>query len=160
MKLVFATNNKNKIKEITALLPESLDILSLADINCKEDIPETADTIAGNALQKATYVFDNYGYNCFADESMINRCLKLSFCVAIPTGQLLELQALIPKHPIACRAELDTAIASAPIIIAFAKSSATLNPPVMTSVISLAFLFFLYPYHVFPSHTRLGVVCC
>ena len=69
MKLVFATNNKNKIKEIKALLPSSLELLSLADINCKEDIPETADTIAGNAIQKAKYVFDNYGYNCFADDT-------------------------------------------------------------------------------------------
>jgi XTP/dITP diphosphohydrolase len=69
MKLVFATNNKNKIKEIKALLPSSLQILSLEDINCKEDIPETADTIAGNALQKAKYIFDNYGYNCFADDT-------------------------------------------------------------------------------------------
>lgn len=69
MKLVFATNNKNKIKEIKNLLPDSLVILSLEDINCHEEIPETADTIAGNALQKAAYVFDNYGYNCFADDT-------------------------------------------------------------------------------------------
>jgi XTP/dITP diphosphohydrolase len=69
MKLVFATNNKNKIKEIKNLLPETLHILSLEDINCLEDIPETADTIVGNALQKAKYVFDKYGYNCFADDT-------------------------------------------------------------------------------------------
>ena len=69
MKLVFATNNKNKIKEIKALLPDSLTILSLDDIGCHEDIPETADTITGNALQKAKHVFDKYGYNCFADDT-------------------------------------------------------------------------------------------
>jgi XTP/dITP diphosphohydrolase len=69
MKLVFATNNKNKIEEIKALLPDSITLLSLEDINCQEDIPETADTIAGNALQKAKYVFDNYGYNCFSDDT-------------------------------------------------------------------------------------------
>jgi XTP/dITP diphosphohydrolase len=69
MQLVFATNNKNKIKELKNLLPTSLNVLSLEDINCKEDIPETSDTIAGNALQKAKYVFDNYGYNCFADDT-------------------------------------------------------------------------------------------
>tara|TARA_B110000459_G_scaffold44144_1_gene48731 strand:- start:5500 stop:6072 length:573 start_codon:yes stop_codon:yes gene_type:complete len=69
MKLVFATNNKNKIKEIKNLLGNSIELLSLADINCHEDIPETADTIAGNALQKAQYVFDKYGYNCFADDT-------------------------------------------------------------------------------------------
>tara|TARA_B100000809_G_scaffold228064_1_gene240823 strand:+ start:131 stop:700 length:570 start_codon:yes stop_codon:yes gene_type:complete len=69
MQLVFATNNKNKIKEIKSLLPDSLEILSLDDINCSEDIPETSDTITGNALQKAKHVFDNYGYNCFADDT-------------------------------------------------------------------------------------------
>ena len=69
MQLVFATNNKNKIKEIKSLLPDSLEILSLDDINCYEDIPETSDTIAGNALQKAKHVFSNYGYNCFADDT-------------------------------------------------------------------------------------------
>ncbi len=69
MKLVFATNNKNKIKEIKLLLNNSLEILSLEDIGCFEEIPETADTIAGNALQKAEYVFDKYGYNCFADDT-------------------------------------------------------------------------------------------
>ena len=69
MKLVFATNNSNKIKEIKSLLNDSVNLLSLEDINCKEDIPETSDTIAGNALQKAKYVYDNYGYNCFADDT-------------------------------------------------------------------------------------------
>jgi XTP/dITP diphosphohydrolase len=69
MKLVFATNNKNKIKEIKHLLDNSLEILSLEDIGCFEDIPETADTIKGNAIQKAEYVYTNYGYNCFADDT-------------------------------------------------------------------------------------------
>ncbi|MBL4592452.1 MAG: non-canonical purine NTP diphosphatase [Flavobacteriales bacterium] len=69
MKLVFSTNNKNKIKEIRALINNSIELLSLEDINCNEEIPETSDTIAGNALQKAKYVFDNYGYNCFADDT-------------------------------------------------------------------------------------------
>jgi len=69
MKLVFATNNVNKIKEIKNLLGDSIQLLSLADINCEEEIPETSDTIAGNALQKAQYVYDKYGYNCFADDT-------------------------------------------------------------------------------------------
>lgn len=69
MKLVFATNNKNKIKEIKHLLDNSLEILSLEDIGCLEDIPETADTIEGNAIQKAKYVYDKFGYNCFADDT-------------------------------------------------------------------------------------------
>lgn len=69
MKLVFATNNSNKIKEIKNLIGDSIELLSLKDINCLEDIPETSDTIAGNALQKVQYVFDKYGYNCFADDT-------------------------------------------------------------------------------------------
>jgi XTP/dITP diphosphohydrolase len=69
MKLVFATNNKNKIKEINNLLGNSIELLSLEDINCFEEIPETSETIAGNALQKAQYVFEKFGYNCFADDT-------------------------------------------------------------------------------------------
>jgi XTP/dITP diphosphohydrolase len=69
LKLVFATNNKNKIKEIKHLLNNSLELLSLDDISCLEDIPETADTIEGNAIQKAQYVYEKYGYNCFADDT-------------------------------------------------------------------------------------------
>lgn len=69
MKLVFASNNRNKIKEIQLLLPDSIQILSLSDINCDVDIPETADTIEGNAILKANYVTEHYGYNCFADDS-------------------------------------------------------------------------------------------
>ena len=69
MKLVFASNNHNKIKEIQLLVPNSIEILSLKDIGCTEDIPETADTIEGNAILKANYVAQKYGFNCFADDS-------------------------------------------------------------------------------------------
>jgi XTP/dITP diphosphohydrolase len=69
MKLVFASNNINKIREIQLLLPEFIQILSLEDIGCIEDILETADTIEGNATLKANYVTDKYGYDCFADDS-------------------------------------------------------------------------------------------
>ena len=69
MKLVFASNNQNKIKEIQLLVPPSIQILSLKDIGCFEDIPETADTIEGNAILKANHVTENFGYNCFADDS-------------------------------------------------------------------------------------------
>ncbi len=69
MKLVFASNNHNKIKEIQLLVPNSIEILSLNDIGCTEDIPETADTIEGNAILKANYVTEKYGFNCFADDS-------------------------------------------------------------------------------------------
>ena len=69
MKLVFATNNKHKLSEIRAILGEQVEILSLEDINCHADIPETADTLEGNALQKAQYVVDHYGMSCFADDT-------------------------------------------------------------------------------------------
>ena len=69
MQLVFASNNQNKITEIQALVPNLIDILSLKDIGCTEDIPETADTIEGNAILKANYVTEKYGFNCFADDS-------------------------------------------------------------------------------------------
>jgi XTP/dITP diphosphohydrolase len=69
MQLVFASNNKNKIKEIQLLLPDSIQILSLEDIGCTEEIPETATTIEGNAILKANYVSQKYGYDCFADDS-------------------------------------------------------------------------------------------
>ncbi len=69
MPLVFASNNPNKIKEIQLLLPNNLQILSLEDIGCLEDIPETAPTIEGNAIQKANYVTEKYGYPCFADDT-------------------------------------------------------------------------------------------
>lgn len=69
MKLVFASNNKNKIAEIKQMLPKTIELLSLEDIGCTEDIPETADTIEGNAILKANYVTQKYGYPCFADDT-------------------------------------------------------------------------------------------
>lgn len=69
MQLVFASNNKNKIKEIQALVSDTIHIISLEDIGCTEDIPETAETIEGNAILKANYVTSNYGYDCFADDT-------------------------------------------------------------------------------------------
>lgn len=69
MQLVFASNNKNKILEIQSILPETIKILSLEDIGCYEDIPETADTIEGNAILKANYVSEKYGFDCFADDT-------------------------------------------------------------------------------------------
>ena len=68
-KIVFATNNKHKLEEIRSILGENFEVLSLNDIGCHEDIPETSDTLEGNAMQKAQYVFDKYGYACFADDT-------------------------------------------------------------------------------------------
>lgn len=69
MKLVFATHNKNKFTEVKAMLPHHIELLSLDDIGCNEDIEETADTIEGNAILKANYVRDNYNLDCFADDT-------------------------------------------------------------------------------------------
>ena len=69
MKLVFATNNKNKILEVQQLLTDSIEIISLENIGCFEEIPETADPIEENAIMKANYVTQKYGYNCFADDT-------------------------------------------------------------------------------------------
>jgi len=69
MKLVFATNNQNKLKEIQNLLGEDFELLSLKDIQCNEEIPEDHDTLEDNASQKAYYVHDKYGVNCFADDT-------------------------------------------------------------------------------------------
>jgi XTP/dITP diphosphohydrolase len=69
MQLVFATNNLNKIKEVQALIPEHIKLLSLENIGCFEDIPETQKTIEGNAVQKAEFIKNKYGYDCFADDT-------------------------------------------------------------------------------------------
>ena len=69
MKLVFATNNKHKLKEIRNILGNQFKILSLTDINCREEIPETQNTIEGNASQKAHFVYNKHKTNCFADDT-------------------------------------------------------------------------------------------
>ncbi|MDO5447230.1 MAG: non-canonical purine NTP diphosphatase [Prevotellaceae bacterium] len=66
---VFATHNANKLEEVRDILGDKIDILSLRDIGCNEDIPETADTLNGNSLLKAQYVYDNYHFNCIADDT-------------------------------------------------------------------------------------------
>ncbi|EJW96130.1 xanthosine triphosphate pyrophosphatase [gut metagenome] len=68
-RLVFATNNAHKLEEVAAILGGEIELLSLNDINCHADIPETADTLEGNALLKASFVYKNYGLNCFADDT-------------------------------------------------------------------------------------------
>ena len=68
-RIVFATNNVHKLREIRAILDGRAKVLSLNDINCHTDIPETAETLEGNALIKARYIYDNYGLDCFADDT-------------------------------------------------------------------------------------------
>ncbi|MDE7406865.1 MAG: non-canonical purine NTP pyrophosphatase, partial [Muribaculaceae bacterium] len=67
--LVFATNNAHKAAELRQLLGDGYRLLTLADIGCLDDIPETASTLEGNAEIKARYVYDRYGYDCFADDT-------------------------------------------------------------------------------------------
>lgn len=67
--IVFATNNPHKLEEARAILAEHVDVLSLSDIGCHDDIPETADTLAGNALIKARWINEKYGIDCFADDT-------------------------------------------------------------------------------------------
>ncbi len=67
--IVFATNNRHKLDELRALTAGKVEILSLADIDCHDDIPETAETLEGNAMIKARWVKDRYGYDCFADDT-------------------------------------------------------------------------------------------
>ena len=69
MKIVFATNNKNKLREIREILGSDFEIVSLGEIGCHEDIPETGDTLEENALQKAQFVCDKYHIGCFADDT-------------------------------------------------------------------------------------------
>lgn len=69
MKLVFATNNEHKLKEISQLLDGKHEIVSLSEIDCHDDIPEDHDTLEGNALQKARYIKEHFGYDCFADDT-------------------------------------------------------------------------------------------
>lgn len=68
-KIVFATNNAHKLAELRQIAGNRYEILSLADIDCHDDIPETAETLEGNALQKARWVKERYGYDCFADDT-------------------------------------------------------------------------------------------
>lgn len=68
-RLVFATNNAHKLEEVAAILGDQIELLSLKDIGCHADIPETADTLEGNALLKSSYIFDNYHLDCFADDT-------------------------------------------------------------------------------------------
>lgn len=69
MKLIFATQNKNKAKEIQALMPDGIEILTLSEINCDDDIPETAETLEGNAQLKARYIAEKFKVNVFADDT-------------------------------------------------------------------------------------------
>ena len=67
--MVFATNNLNKLSELQDLLPANIELLGLKDIGCNQELPETQNTLEGNAMQKAEFVFEHFGYNCFTDDT-------------------------------------------------------------------------------------------
>ncbi|MDH6356754.1 non-canonical purine NTP diphosphatase [Parabacteroides sp. PF5-9] len=69
MKLVFATNNIHKLEEVKQITPSAISLVSLSEINCYDEIPETAETLEGNALQKAEYIKERFGLDCFADDT-------------------------------------------------------------------------------------------
>lgn len=69
MRLVFATNNQHKLDEIKKMLDNDIELLSLADIGCTDEIPETGETLEANSLQKAKYIYEKYGLDCFADDT-------------------------------------------------------------------------------------------
>ena len=69
MKIVFATNNQNKLKEIKDLVPNNINIISLNDIECHDELPENQLTLEGNALEKANFIYSKYRCNCFADDT-------------------------------------------------------------------------------------------
>lgn len=90
MKIVFATNNAHKLSEVRQILGESFEVVGLKDIGCTEDIPETAETLEGNALQKARYVKEHYGYDCFADDTGLE-VVALGGAPGVHTARYAEL---------------------------------------------------------------------
>ncbi|MBQ9285108.1 MAG: non-canonical purine NTP diphosphatase [Bacteroidaceae bacterium] len=92
MKLVFATNNAHKLQEVRQILGSRFEVVGLADIGCTEDIPETAETLEGNALQKAFYVKEHYGLDCFADDTGLE-VTALGGAPGVHTARYAELFA-------------------------------------------------------------------
>lgn len=92
MKLVFATNNVHKLSEVRQILGERFDVVGLKDIGCYEDIPETSDTLEGNALEKARYVKEHYGLDCFADDTGLE-VAALGGAPGVHTARYAELAA-------------------------------------------------------------------
>ncbi len=90
MKIVFATNNQHKLAEVRQILGERFEVVGLKDIGCDEDIPETADTLEGNALQKARYVKEHYGLDCFADDTGLE-VVALNGVPGVHTARYAEL---------------------------------------------------------------------
>ena len=103
MKLVFATHNKNKLKEVQSMLPADIELLTLDEIGCFEDIPETSPTIEENALQKALYVKEKYGYDVFADDTGLEARLWTMLLGYIQHGMLGKRKIMKLIYPYCSR---------------------------------------------------------
>lgn len=97
MKLVFATNNTHKLLEVQQILGDKFEVVGLSDIGCHEEIPETAETLEGNALQKARYVKENYGLDCFADDTGLE-VKALNGAPGVHTARYAELAGEGTSH--------------------------------------------------------------
>ena len=95
MKIVFATNNKHKLSEIRAILGDAFEVVSLADIGCHEDIPETGQTLEENALMKAEYIYDKYHLSCFADDTGLE-VEALNGAPGVYSARYAAMEATVP----------------------------------------------------------------
>ena len=95
MKIVFATNNEHKLSEIRAILGDAFEVVSLADIGCHEDIPETGQTLEENALMKAEYIYDKYHLSCFADDTGLE-VEALNGAPGVYSARYASMEATVP----------------------------------------------------------------
>ena len=95
MKIVFATNNEHKLSEIRAILGDAFEVVSLADIGCHEDIPETGQTLEENALMKAEYIYDKYHLSCFADDTGLE-VEALNGAPGVYSARYAAMEATVP----------------------------------------------------------------
>jgi XTP/dITP diphosphohydrolase len=101
MKIVFATNNEHKLSEIRAILGDAFEVVSLADIGCHEDIPETGQTLEENALMKAEYIYDKYHLSCFADDTGLE-VEALNGAPGVYSARYASMEATVPAGSPAC----------------------------------------------------------
>ena len=99
MKIVFATNNLHKLQEVRQILGDSFEVLSLKDIGCDVDIPETGQSLEENALQKARYVYDNYHIDCFADDTGLE-VEALNGAPGVYSARYAAMEPISPMSPI------------------------------------------------------------
>ena len=99
MKIVFATNNLHKLQEVRQILGDSFEVLSLKDIGCDVDIPETGQTLEENALQKARFVYDNYHIDCFADDTGLE-VEALNGAPGVYSARYAAMEPISPMSPI------------------------------------------------------------